>query len=608
MSALTRLPAAPLEYPTTVCARIDFADPHHAGGARTRLAFAAPRQLWVAHQLHEVRDVLDAVQAAAQQGAWCVGYLRFEAAAAFDAALAVHTPDGPLAWFAVFDGAQPWMPEPTPQAVELAWQGGLQRTDFDQALDRILGDIAAGAYYQVNLTAPMVGTITPQPGSDTPPGTVPAPALFAALQRAQPGGYSMYLDTGAEQILSVSPELFFDWRDGTVLTRPMKGTAARGGTPEADAAQAQALQASTKERAENVMIVDLLRNDLSRIAEPFGVRVPRLFHVEALPSVWQMTSDVTARTRAGVGLADVFGALFPCGSVTGAPKAAAMQAIRRLESGPRGVYCGALGLVRPGGAATFNVPIRTVTLRGGVARCGIGSGITAGSTAQAEWEEWAHKQAFVRRASSVFCVLETLGLRDGQFHALDAHLQRMHRAADHFAYPWNGDAARAALQALLPVHVHGDWRVRLLLQADGRFAAQAYALAPSPARVRLQLAARALEHTDSEFVRFKTTHRAHYDAFTPLRPDVFDTVLWNTRQEITECTRGNVAMLWRGRWVTPPLSCGLLPGVGRATALAQGRVTEAVVHVSDVAEVTQWAFLNSLRGWIAAELEPPSIP
>lgn len=158
------------------------------------------------------------------------------------------------------------------------------------------------------------------------------------------------------------------------------------------------------------------------------------------------------------------------------------------------------------------------------------------------------------------------------------------------------------------MHAHGDWRVRLLLQADGRFAAQAYALAPSPARVRLQLAARALEHTDSEFVRFKTTHRAHYDAFTPLRPDVFDTVLWNTRQEITECTRGNVAMLWRGRWVTPPLSCGLLPGVGRATALAQGRVTEAVVHVSDVAEVTQWAFLNSLRGWIAAELEPPSIP
>ena len=562
----------------------------------------------VAHQLAQVRGVLDAVQAAAQQGAWCVGYVRYEAAPAFDAALAVHGADGPLAWFAVFDAAQPW-PQPEDAgagAVEVAWQCGMPRADFDHALARIHTDIAAGAYYQVNLTAPMDGTLMPAPLAPTQPTAAPAQALFAALQRAQPGGYSLYLDTGTEHILSVSPELFFDWRDGVVLTRPMKGTAARGATPEADAAQAQALQASTKERAENVMIVDLLRNDLSRIAEPFSVRVPRLFHAEALPSVWQMTSDVTARTRAGVGLADVFGALFPCGSVTGAPKAAAMQAIRALESGPRGVYCGALGLVRPGGAATFNVPIRTVTLRGSQARCGIGSGITAGSTAQAEWTEWAHKQAFVRRASAVFDVLETLGLRDGQFHAADAHIARMATAAAHFGYPWTEGAARAALDGLLSAHAHGDWRVRLLLQPDGQLQAQAYALAPSPARVRLQLAAQALEQTDSEFVRFKTTHRAHYDAFTPTQPDVFDTVLWNAQHEITECTRGNVAMLLRGQWLTPPLRCGLLPGVGRAAALAEGRVTEAVVHLADVGEVTQWAFVNSLRGWIAADLVVPA--
>lgn len=602
-----------------VSALIDFANPHQPQGPRLRHAFGAPRQVLVAHQLDAVRAVLDAVQHAAEQGAWCVGYVRYEAAPAFDTALTVHASEGPLIWFGVYDVALPW-----PQSaevgseVEVAWQSGLPRAEFDYALTRIHADIAAGAYYQVNLTAPMQGRITPAASGAPTAAAFPAPetasfaatqataapaqTLFAALQRAQPGGYAAYLDTGAEQILSVSPELFFDWRDGTLLTRPMKGTAARGATPEEDAAQAQALQTSAKERAENVMIVDLLRNDLSRIAEPFSVQVPRLFHAEALPSVWQMTSDVTARTRAGVGLAEVFGALFPCGSVTGAPKAAAMQAIRVLESGPRGVYCGALGVVQPGGVATFNVPIRTVTVQGAVARCGIGSGITAGSTAQAEWDEWMHKQAFVRRASSVFDVLETLGLHAGQFHAVDAHLQRMASAAAHFGYPWNADAARGALQALLPVHAQGDWRVRLLLQSNGTVAAQAYALPASPARVRLQLATQPMEQADSEFVRFKTTHRAHYDAFTSTQPEVFDTVLWNAQGEITECTRGNVAMLLRGQWVTPPLRCGLLPGVGRAKALADGRVKEAVVHVAELADVAQWAFVNSLRGWIAADL------
>ncbi len=601
-----------------VSALIDFSNPHQPQGPRLRHAFGVPLQVLVAHQLDEVRGVLEVVQAAALAGAWCVGYVRYEAAPAFDAALVVHVPDGPLAWFGVYDAALPW-----PQsaevggAVEVAWQSGLPRADFDHALARIHTDIAAGAYYQVNLTAPMVGCITsaaatttaafPAPASmaATPTPGAPAQALFAALQRAQPGGYGLYLDTGAEQILSVSPELFFDWRDGAVLTRPMKGTAARGTTPEADAAQALALQESTKERAENVMIVDLLRNDLSRIAESFSVQVPRLFHTEALPSVWQMTSDVTARSRAGVGLADLFGALFPCGSVTGAPKAAAMQAIRALESGPRGVYCGALGVVQPGGVATFNVPIRTVTVQGGVTRCGIGSGITAGSTAQAEWDEWMHKQAFVRRASSVFDVLETLALRDGVFQQVDAHLARMATAAAHFGSPWDEGAARAALNSLMGAHGQGNWRVRLLLQPNGAVVAQAYTLPASPARVRLQLANQALEQADSEFVRFKTTHRAHYDAFTPTLPDVFDTVLWNSQGEITECTRGNVAMLLRGQWVTPPLRCGLLPGVGRAKALAEGRVTEAVVRVADVADVTQWAFVNSLRGWIAADLVVP---
>lgn len=580
--------------PITAC--IDFSDPHDNTAPRLRRAFGAPRAVLVARTLDEVRPVLDAVQAAAAQGAWCVGYLRYEAAPAFDAALAAHDADGPLAWFAVYDEALPW-PQTVPGAdVQVQWQPGLDRPAFDEALDTLQRAIANGAYYQVNFTAQMTGRL---PAGQN---AAPAHALFGALQRAQPGGYAAFLDTGDEQILSVSPELFFDWRDGQLLTRPMKGTAPRGTTPESDAAQAETLRTSVKERAENVMIVDLLRNDLSRIAEPFSVRVPRLFHIEALPAVWQMTSDVEARTRPGCSLAEVFAALFPCGSITGAPKVHAMQAIRELEAGPRGVYCGAIGVVQPGGAATFNVPIRTVSLRGAQACCGIGSGITSGSVAEGEWQEWHHKQAFLERASMPFEILETLALDAGQLRHRDVHLARMAASAAHFGHRWDATQAHACLQALAEAHPQGLWRVRLLLGASGNFTGQAYAMEPSPPQVRLQLARRPLEVAHGEFVRFKTTRRAHYDAFTPTAPDVFDSVLWNAEGEITECTRGNIAMRVAGRWVTPPLACGLLPGVGRALALQEGRLSEAVVRVDALATVEAWAFVNSLRGWIGATL------
>ncbi len=582
-------------------ALIDFTQPQGPGGERLRHAFGAPRERLVAHDFSQVRPVLDAAHRAAQAGAWCVGYLRYEAAPAFDPALAVHAAQGPLAWFSVYDQPLPWPPAEASALQDgmdarVQWQAPLERPAFDAALDSLLGGIARGDYYQVNFTAQMVGAMT---GA----GPAAARALFAALQRAQPGGYAAYLDTGDEQILSVSPELFFDWRAGDLLARPMKGTAARGTTPQEDAAQALRLRTSPKERAENVMVVDLLRNDMSRIAEPFSVRVPRLFHTEALPSVWQMTSDVTARTRPGCRLADVFAALFPCGSVTGAPKVQAMRAIRALESAPRGVYCGALGVIQPGGTATFNVPIRTVTVRGATAWCGIGSGITAGSVALNEWNEWQLKTAFVRRASEPFSVLETLGLEDGRWRDRDAHLARMALAARQFAYPWDLRTAERALQQLAQAHPRGAWRVRLLLDAQGQVSAAAYVLPASAAPVRLQLAPRPLEEAHGEFVRFKTTHRAHYDAFAPTQPGVFDTLLWNTQGEVTECTRGNIALRVDGRWVTPPLHCGLLPGVGRARALREGRVREAVVRVQDLPKVSAVAFINSLRGWVDATLE-----
>lgn len=591
----------------TVHTLIDFAATLD-GGEPLRAVFGTPLRTLVAYRLDEVRGVLQAVQAEAAAGHWCVGYVRYEAAPVFDAALQVHEAceaAGPLAWFGVHAvPAEQAAHEPLTGlagAAHAAWRYPNDATAFARDIQTIHAAIAAGDLYQVNHTAQAEGELTQGSALD----------LFAALRQNQPGGYAAYIDSGAEQVLSVSPELFFDWDGERILSRPMKGTAPRGTTPQEDAALAEALRQSPKEQAENVMIVDLIRNDLSRVAQPFSVQVPRLFHLEALPTVWQMTSDVVARTRAGTTLWDVFAALFPCGSVTGAPKVQAMRQIAALEPGPRGVYCGAVGVVRPGHvqgavAATFNVAIRTVTAHdtasGKALHCGIGSGITADATVDGEWQEWRHKRAFLERASEPFDLLETLALDQGALCNLNRHLARLARAAGHFGYPWTEARARTVLQDLVQTYSQGLWRVRLLLNAQGELQAQAFAMEPTHGPVKLALAAQPFTAAHSEFVRFKTTRRAHYDAAAPAVPGVFDTLLWNEAGELTECSRGNIAVQLNGRWLTPPLSSGLLDGIRREVALAEGRLQEAVLRVEDLQHATGLAFLNSLRGWIAAEL------
>ena len=582
-------------------ALIDFRSPDD-GVAPLRLAFGVPREVLRATSLDAVVPLLARVDALARAGAWCVGYLCYEAAGAFDEAFETHAPSDPrrpLAAFAIhdapLDGTSAF---DDAGSATVRWTGGPQRSAFDVAIAEILRAIADGEVYQVNATAPLTGTLQGDPL-----------ALFGALRRAQPKAYAAYIDLGdGDRLLSVSPELFFDWRGDRLLARPMKGTAPRGGTPAEDAAQAAFLRSAAKERAENLMIVDLLRNDVSRVAEPHSVRVPRLFHTEAWPTVWQMSSDVVATTRPGTTLADVFGALFPCGSVTGAPKVQAMRLIRELEPEPRGVYCGAIGVVQPGGAATFNVPIRTLALREDGAtthvRCGIGSGITADATAAGEWDEWRHKRAFVDRASQAFELLETLRLEEGEFVDVEAHLARLSQAAAHFAFASPLERAHMSLAELRAAHASGRWRVRLLADRAGVTRAQAFALAPTPEPVRVRLADRPLVGSDGEFVRFKTTRRAHYDAFAPADDAVFDTLLWNERGELTEFTRGNVALCLGGRWLTPALTCGLLPGIARARLLREGTIEEAVLTKGDLARCEGLAFVNSLRGWLAAGLEP----
>ncbi|MEO8103503.1 MAG: bifunctional anthranilate synthase component I family protein/class IV aminotransferase, partial [Betaproteobacteria bacterium] len=451
-------------------------------------------------------------------------------------------------------------------------------------------DIREGRFYQVNLTTRLAAEFSGD-----------ALAFYRALQSWQPNGYHAFIDTGEAQLLSVSPELFFTLHDGKVTTQPMKGTAPRGDTPEADERIAWELTHSDKERAENLMIVDLLRNDLSRIAQPNSVEVTALFALQPLPSVWQMTSTINASLRDGLGITDVFRALFPCGSVTGAPKVEAMRAIRDLETSPRGAYCGAIGYVAPAVEghvrACFNVGIRSVWISHGRAMCGVGGGITWDSSVDGEWAEVIYKSRFVKRASAPFELLETIRLEDGALALRERHLDRMENSARHFRFAFDRAQVNRELDRLARQYPRDAWRVRVRLSRGGGIPADAAALEATPAQPRFRLADAPVTGAD-EFLRHKTTRREIYEQHAPPGQAAFDTLLWNERGELTEFTRANLVLKLDGVLWTPPLSCGLLDGTLRGELLAWGILQERVLWRADIARADGIWWLNGLRGWV----------
>jgi len=401
-----------------------------AGGGGAPLEFADPVAVIVAERVSEVCPALRAVQEAVRaRGLWAAGYVAYEAAPAFDPALRTHAdaPSIPLAWFGLFRSPRPVSPGGSSRtgAFEVSeWQPSLARDEYAQRVQAVKAAIADGATYQVNLTMRLRARFA---GDDY--------AYYQALREAQRAPYGAYLNLGRWRILSASPELFFRWSDGRIVTRPMKGTAARGRWAEEDAQQAEILHRSEKERAENVMIVYLLRNDLGRIAVPGTVTVPDLFTVETYPTVLQMTSTVAATPRLDTTLEQVFAALFPCGSVTGAPKVSTMRLISALEDSPRGVYCGAIGYLSPEGEAVFNVAIRTVVVdaEAGTAEYGVGGGVTWDSTVAAEYAEIETKAAVLAaEPSPAFDLVETLRLEQGLYYLLERHLARLSSSTKYF--------------------------------------------------------------------------------------------------------------------------------------------------------------------------------
>lgn len=584
-----------------ITCEIDFpAMPTLSTDERTALCFADPVRVHVAHTYADVSRVLRDVWAAQARGHWCVGFVAYEAAAAFDSAMVTmlssldgETPSGrtPLAWFAEFDAALP-VPRRASSLDDVDgakfqlsdWQSDTSEAMFTEKVEAIRRDIREGRFYQVNYTTQLSAMFD----GDTM-------AFYRALQVAQPNGYHAMIDMGNATLLSVSPELFFSLRDSVVTTQPMKGTAPRGDTASEDAAFADYLAHAEKERAENLMIVDLLRNDLSRIARPNSVDVPHLFSLHALPSVWQMTSTIRATLREGMNLLDVFTALFPCGSITGAPKVEAMRAIRDLELSPRGAYCGAIGYVAPGGVACFNVGIRSVWIENGHARCGVGSGITYDSTPAGESAELQYKARFVRRASKPFKLFETIRLEEGAYWLIDAHLDRMEKSARHFRFSWQRSAMISALDALKRQYPRGVWRVRLASDRDGTATAEAFTMPPTPTHPVFRLATSAVSSAD-EFLQHKTTRRETYERHAPADDAFFDTLLINERGELTEFTRANLVIDLDGDRLTPAIACGLLNGTLRAAMIARGDVREAILTREHLATAKRIWWVNGLRG------------
>ncbi|MDQ6805531.1 MAG: bifunctional anthranilate synthase component I family protein/class IV aminotransferase [Actinomycetota bacterium] len=559
---------------------------------------------FVAREPERVASVLRAAEDAARQGRWVAGFVSYEAAHALDAALPAlgwppeHPLSGlPLAWFAGFARREEVDP---PQLVP--GHGGVDwRLDRDRAWHRgavttVREAIAAGDYYELNLTARLTAAL------DDPL------ELYRRLAGTQPGAYSSLIVTGEHTVVSASPELFFVRKGDEVLTRPMKGTARRGRWPNEDLASARALRTSEKERAENVMIVDVMRNDLGKVAEVGSVTVPALFETERYPTLWQLTSTVTARVGPDTDLADLFAALFPSGSVTGAPKRAAMQAIASTEQRPRGVYCGAVGYLSPDPrrpAARFAVAIRTATHANisGYAEYGAGGAITWSSDADAEWAELETKALALTSPPRPARLIETLRLEPPQTLVnLDRHLARLCASAEYFDFHYEQAAVDAALAHAL-AHRRAVTRVRIVLARSGAVHVEAEDLAPTAALVRLGVADRPIR-SDDVLLFHKQADRDLYDSLRRSQPEVDDVVLWNERRQVTETTTASLAVQLDGRWWTPSLAGGLLPGVERARLIDLGALTERDISIDELTHADGVAVVNSLRGWRGAELSP----
>jgi para-aminobenzoate synthetase/4-amino-4-deoxychorismate lyase len=572
---------------------------------KTSMLFHEPLRIIAAQKLDEIPEMFCQIEQALSEGHHVAGYLSYECGYHFErfdhATLADQA--YPLAWFGVYhdpilyhhDTAE-LQRAPAPVAVlsapppaPLAERVDLDITphDYHATIERIQQYIHAGDTYQVNFT-----------NSVSFPVAVDPDIAFATLLKQQPVSYSAFLNIAGQYALSLSPELFFQIDGGRITTRPMKGTMSRGLDSTEDAAAALRLHRDEKNRAEHLMIVDLLRNDLGRICAMGSVQVDDLFSIERYATLLQMTSTISGTLRPGLSYYEIFKALFPSGSITGAPKIRTMQIIRELERDSRGIYTGAIGFFSPDGSASFNVAIRTLVLNNKQAHMGVGGGIVADSNAEEEYRECKLKTEFLVRSRPDFQLIETMRW-EREFHLLPLHLERLQDSASYFDRPFDREAILTALAKASQNFLSNQlYRVRLLLDPAGAVSITSATFRPEQAAGRIRISSERTSSTDV-FLRHKTTHRSLYDAqYASARADGFDDVIFlNERSELAEGSISNLFIERHGALYTPPLSSGVLPGIFRRHLLETNpNAQEKILTLPDLHSADAIFLCNSLRG------------
>jgi para-aminobenzoate synthetase/4-amino-4-deoxychorismate lyase len=573
--------------------------PSASGENAESLVFQKPIRVFETYDLSEVRETLQDVSNAAKRGYFVAGFVSYDSSSAFGDGMAANVaPDFPLVWFGEFE-------KPVPASClggdfnlvkdVSEWTSEIDYEQYSGAIDEILRRIAAGDTYQVNFTHRLRGKVYVDPIG-----------FYRTLRAAHPAPYSAYLNTGRHAIVSISPELFFEKNDSLLRSMPMKGTASRGIFYDDDLEARDALKQSEKERAENVMIVDLMRNDFGKIARTGAVRAPSLFDCLALPTVWQMTSRVECEIDPALSFSDILAATFPPGSVTGAPKPITTRIIRELEYSPRKLYCGCIGYITPENDSVFNVAIRTVIvdLETRDAECGVGGGITSMSNPYSEHKESLSKSLFLNSSKEPEGLLETMRAENGTIFLLDRHLNRLENSARRFGFKCDREAIKSALNE--KIYDQDLQRMRLILNRSGQFEIEIYLLARSPEI--LLFAIENENRIDKHDIRVyhKLSDRSFYQSiynrhFARDSAD-WDVLMLNSDNEITEFTKGNIVLDLNGELITPPVACGLLPGVFRAELLEEGRIIERVISFDDLLKADRVWFINSLRKWIEAKV------
>ena len=550
-----------------------------------RHLFTKPITELKTRNLDQVETLLREVEAYQEQGFYAVGYVSYEAAPAFEKKFAVHP--APLMgeyllYFTIHEKVE-ILPFPEDyEAVDLPanWKEEVEAPAYQKAIETIHHHIRQGDTYQVNYTVQLSQELEADPL-----------AIYNRLVVEQKAQYNAFIQHDDVSILSISPELFFEQDDRLLTTRPMKGTTHRGLTNQADLKEAAWLEADPKNRAENMMIVDLLRNDMNRISEIGSEQVTRLCQVEQYSTVWQMTSTIESRLRPEVDLVQTFRALFPCGSITGAPKISTMEIIQKTEKAPRGVYCGTIGILLPKGKRIFNVAIRTLQMQGTKSIYGVGGGITWDSKWEGEYQETKQKSAVLYRQEPRFELLTTGRIHQGELTFLEQHLTRLREASRYFAYPFNEPKLLNDLQEEL-THLDPslDYRCRIALQKNGSFHLVITELTDLPASyLQAQLTEQKIDLA-TPFTYFKTSQRNH------LAANHREQIFYLPNGSLLETTIGNLILEIEGKLYTPPAYLPLLDGIYRRHLLETQQVEEKLLTLKDLKNADRIYACNALRG------------